>query len=1194
MKTPPSPPEPFSALVERELGTPAGTGDRWIHETSRGLAGIALSGGGIRSATFNLGLLQGLERLGLTGAFDYLSTVSGGGYIGGFWTRWRARTAMDANGKPVSPPPRNGSFPATDTRTGQQAEAEPIRHLREFSNFLTPRLGLLTVDTGRAVVAAVSAILPSLVAALSLIVLVLLAWATGARLLLGDQALWTLRSLPWATASLLTFTGVLLVALLAAERMTPAELRVKAGVPYAAAVALSVVATGGAWGWITGTGVLRGFWNYSQRLPLVLYGDGADRWGPLFLPSAALAAGALALVAVRVLMSRFRRIKPESPLRTSLDRAQSRLWLFAAVWAVVAALWCLGVLATGNVFRTDLPAAGPLAAAATALAALFARVQKAISSPSSAKPSGQMMTRLKPLLPQLLSYAVIGLIVVTLVAGLVMLGRPALYAWGEGRDWVSAAGRLGLVTLGAVLVTVLALLLFNPNEVGLHAFYKGRLVRAYLGASCEPPNRSTGDVADDDPFLDALPAGDRPFHLVCCAANDLSNGGEIAGLNRGATSAVLSRAGISAGADWAEWGEDRNRRHVPTLGAAMTASGAAFNSLMGAKSIQFGPAVRFLAAALGLRLGLWIAHPRRIRAGQPPAPATRVQVGAVPVVSDAGRMAKAGAASSAFLARVREVLRPLFVGAPFYRELLGLARADGPTVHLSDGGHFENMAIYELVRRHCMFILASDCGQDGTVAFDDLGNLVRKVREDFAVDIRIDLAPLRPDPATGLARQHMVAGDIHYPNGDTGVLLLFKPTLVGSEPADVTQYRTRNPAFPHESTGDQFYDEAQWESYRRLGEHAATEAFARIAAGLAAPAKDDRAELFGRARFEWLPLPDGHADRADDVSERIAELNALLRQDDCRGLLEEVQIELAGLPADAPPAGEPTARRRARRAREQAAALDAVRHALRTLEELYTAESLERTYSHPVHLGLVNYFARWANARTVRAWWPVLRTLHAPPFVRFVERLYGLGGGAPPARVTTAFDADGYAALCWLNQHGAPADARKRRVIAYALEVDGRALQAGLLPCDVSAKRVAWEARDFYVAPGLWGVGLGTDFVARLRDAAQLPLADAAAGTPEPEWLIVRVSDGAASPQRIAADVQMYRQQGFAELTLDPRTGAVLMDGRAHPSLEFQDLPADWQKGPGRWMIGQRKLVPAPAPPAPPAAAAPPAEPVGS
>ncbi|ATB36328.1 hypothetical protein CYFUS_001742 [Cystobacter fuscus] len=153
--------------------------DPGITAPRRDLCGLALSGGGIRSATFNLGLLQCLQQMGLLEMFDYVSTVSGGGYIGGFWTAWRHYHLKEPSaGNTVA------LFPMSQEQGARGARFAEVRHLREFSNFLNPRLGLLSLDTGRMFVAALSAVLPSLLAAFSFLVLVLLLWLLLAWLLL--------------------------------------------------------------------------------------------------------------------------------------------------------------------------------------------------------------------------------------------------------------------------------------------------------------------------------------------------------------------------------------------------------------------------------------------------------------------------------------------------------------------------------------------------------------------------------------------------------------------------------------------------------------------------------------------------------------------------------------------------------------------------------------------------------------------------------------------------------------------------------------------------------------------------------------------------------------------------------------------------------------------------------------------------
>jgi hypothetical protein len=160
--------------------------------------------------------------------------------------------------------------------------------------------------------------------------------------------------------------------------------------------------------------------------------------------------------------------------------------------------------------------------------------------------------------------------------------------------------------------------------------------------------------------------------------------------------------------------------------------------------------------------------------------------------------------------------------------LFGLTNDQRKYVYLSDGGHFENMGLYELIRRRCLLILVCDGEQDGNLTFGGLANAVRKCRTDFGVEIDIDVGCLHKDPATGYSPQHCAVGTIHYPDTVddrpvTGTLIYVKSSLTGDEPADVLEYRSRQPAFPHQTTGDQFFDESQFESYRRLGYHIAEE-----------------------------------------------------------------------------------------------------------------------------------------------------------------------------------------------------------------------------------------------------------------------------------------------------------------------------------------------------------------------------------
>jgi hypothetical protein len=167
------------------------------------------------------------------------------------------------------------------------------------------------------------------------------------------------------------------------------------------------------------------------------------------------------------------------------------------------------------------------------------------------------------------------------------------------------------------------------------------------------------------------------------------------------------------------------------------------------------------------------------------------------------------------------------------RELLGSANDDSKYVYLSDGGHFENLAVYELVRRGCRLIVTCDASCDFGYGFGDLHNAIERCRTDFGVEIEVDTSDLSPDD--GVAQSHFAVGKIHYPPGsaeDDGVIIYLKPTLMADDPADVLGYKAQNDAFPNDTTANQWFDEAHFENYRALGKAAGTAAGTAIAAGI--------------------------------------------------------------------------------------------------------------------------------------------------------------------------------------------------------------------------------------------------------------------------------------------------------------------------------------------------------------------------
>ncbi|HEY6804382.1 MAG TPA: hypothetical protein VI306_12460 [Pyrinomonadaceae bacterium] len=171
-----------------------------------------------------------------------------------------------------------------------------------------------------------------------------------------------------------------------------------------------------------------------------------------------------------------------------------------------------------------------------------------------------------------------------------------------------------------------------------------------------------------------------------------------------------------------------------------------------------------------------------------------------------------------------ELDAPKYSVKPILEEALGLTDDRNRYVYLTDGGHFENLGLFEMVLRRNHIIIVSDAAADGDYKFGDLGNAIRKVRIDLGIPIeftRLEIIPGWPGETEG--GNYWALGKIRYScmdgPGTDGWLLYIKPTLLGKEPRDVLEYKKSHPSFPHQTTADQFFDEPQFESYRILGSH---------------------------------------------------------------------------------------------------------------------------------------------------------------------------------------------------------------------------------------------------------------------------------------------------------------------------------------------------------------------------------------
>ncbi|MGC4073044.1 MAG: hypothetical protein QM760_11075 [Nibricoccus sp.] len=429
-------------------------------------------------------------------------------------------------------------------------------------------------------------------------------------------------------------------------------------------------------------------------------------------------------------------------------------------------------------------------------------------------------------------------------------------------------------------------------------------------------------------------------------------------------------------------------------------------------------------------------------------------------------------------------------------------------LHLSDGSHFENLGLYELVRRHCRYVIVTDSSADPEVAFDDLANTLRRIREDFGVEIELDVEPLRPGE-NGRSRQHAVIGCIHYDGmagTDKGTVIYFKPTLTGDEPADVLQYQTRNIAFPHEGTGDQFYDEAQWESYRRLGEHAAI-AVLRFEVESSKPSSfvDN---MFLEVGNQWHPNKTQHQEVFLELAGRCDELENELRANAPAQLLAELFPE-AAVASSAKPAAKKSETNETVAEKSTAPSepdrdeniqtLFYLMRVLQIMEDAYVGAELNEYWSHPLNAGWMSYFQRWASTPSFRHWWPVLRSVYSAGFRNFVKERFDLrlprGDYPKPAarldlKVLGALDKlpTSHAWHQWTLRFGAPLLTDKK-ALAFTLTLEPSGTIASGDPIDVGfllyqevpghegARCASWDCREMFVPHALNGAGISARFL---------------------------------------------------------------------------------------------------------------------
>lgn len=340
--------------------------------------------------------------------------------------------------------------------------------------------------------------------------------------------------------------------------------------------------------------------------------------------------------------------------------------------------------------------------------------------------------------------------------------------------------------LGTTLLIVLLTCFVNLNATALHRYYRDRLARTYLvsGGSGGERQVKRHDEQPLAPKASAETDCKGPVHLINAALNVP---GSTAPDLRGRDSDFFLFSKHYCGSLSTGWHPTQDWQYLDPnldLGTAMAISGAAASPHMGTLTSS---RYMMLLTMLNIRLGYWVRRPHTYWA-------------------EYWRF------------------KPPFACLYFLRELTGRMTEHTACVNVSDGGHIENLGVYELLRRRCRTIIAIDGECDPLHHFDGLLKLVSMAWIDLGVRIEPDLRDLRPD-VSGLCNAHFIVTRIAYPGEQEGWLLYVKLSMTGNESEYLKEFRRAHPNFPHDSTAQQLFGEAQWEAYRALGEHVGRDLF---------------------------------------------------------------------------------------------------------------------------------------------------------------------------------------------------------------------------------------------------------------------------------------------------------------------------------------------------------------------------------
>ncbi|SCL34901.1 Patatin-like phospholipase [Micromonospora rhizosphaerae] len=430
-------------------------------------------------------------------------------------------------------------------------------------------------------------------------------------------------------------------------------------------------------------------------------------------------------------------------------------------------------------------------------------------------------------------------VAVLIAAHLLVFARVILGTTKGTNEWPGPVGgwHFWLIALAFVFLA----LLVDQTRWSLHPFYKRRLATAFAvrrvrrngetGSEQYRPEEVTSLSSTCRPWTE-----DDPFPQVIFLTAANVSGQRVTPPGRKVLPYTLSGDWIgSPRLGWIDAEALENAVRHPlrldlTTQAAMAISGAAFASAMGAAATPFS----LLFALTNARLGTWLPNPLFLYK-HPPAPDVHEADAA-----DAPGSAQAPTVPSHWrYPRLPSWRRLHFL----VREIFGIYPWNAQMLLVTDGGHYENLGLVEMLRHAPNVVYCFDASGGATLPASALGPAIRLAREELGIEITFDDPPHDPEGATPgsataaskdqpndplaarLASSDVVIATITYPDCRPptapahGKLFLGRAGLTRTTPWDVRAYAVRHPRFPNDSTGDQWFDQEQFDAYHALGRH---------------------------------------------------------------------------------------------------------------------------------------------------------------------------------------------------------------------------------------------------------------------------------------------------------------------------------------------------------------------------------------